>query len=323
MGEIRAKALVAAAGGFEANLEWLREAWGDAAFRRVIRLLLPRTATLALLQIGSIVTTTVLASTVAGGVAALAYAYQVLLLPIGLLGVSVATATFPTLSAMAGSGEFTAVRDTVRASLRLLLYAGMGGGALLCALASPLVALLFEHGKFGTQEAEAVSLALRWYALAYIMGIPPRDLHLSVPDSMEPIFSALYEKLRSLLETVVPTNLVSLPLKLVQNSIYATAIDHDKYLQNTRMYLAVSAETSEENIIQKVPQLVKVCSATHIDHLVRQAFPALQQRRGGVLHGDGRRRRHVGEEQRQVGELARQRIGGHTVSGPGIRPVTT
>ena len=34
------------------------------------------------------------------------------------------------------------------------------------------------------------------------------------------------------------------------------------------MYLAVSAETSEENIIQKVPQLVKVCSATHIEHLV-------------------------------------------------------
>ena len=46
------------------------------------------------------------------------------------------------------------------------------------------------------------------------------------------------------------------------------------------------------------------------DHLVRQAFPALQQRRGGALHGDRRGRRHVGEEQRQVGELARQRVGG-------------
>ena len=29
------------------------------------------------------------------------------------------------------------------------------------------------------------------------------------------------------------------------------------------------------------------------------------------------------EEQGQVGELARQRVGSHTVSGPGIRPVTT
>jgi tricarballylate dehydrogenase len=35
--EIRAKALVAAAGGFEANLEWLKEAWGDAALNFIVR----------------------------------------------------------------------------------------------------------------------------------------------------------------------------------------------------------------------------------------------------------------------------------------------
>jgi len=35
--EVRAKAVVLAAGGFEANLEWLREAWGDAARNFVVR----------------------------------------------------------------------------------------------------------------------------------------------------------------------------------------------------------------------------------------------------------------------------------------------
>lgn len=35
--EVRARALVAAAGGFEANLEWLREAWGDAALNFLVR----------------------------------------------------------------------------------------------------------------------------------------------------------------------------------------------------------------------------------------------------------------------------------------------
>jgi tricarballylate dehydrogenase len=35
--EIRAMALVAASGGFEANLEWLSEAWGDAAKNFIIR----------------------------------------------------------------------------------------------------------------------------------------------------------------------------------------------------------------------------------------------------------------------------------------------
>jgi tricarballylate dehydrogenase len=35
--EVRAKTLVAAAGGFEANLEWLKEAWGDAALNFIVR----------------------------------------------------------------------------------------------------------------------------------------------------------------------------------------------------------------------------------------------------------------------------------------------
>ena len=35
--ELRAKALVAAAGGYEANLEWLKEAWGDAALNFIVR----------------------------------------------------------------------------------------------------------------------------------------------------------------------------------------------------------------------------------------------------------------------------------------------
>jgi tricarballylate dehydrogenase len=35
--EIYAKTLVAAAGGFEANLDWLKEAWGDAALNFIVR----------------------------------------------------------------------------------------------------------------------------------------------------------------------------------------------------------------------------------------------------------------------------------------------
>jgi type VI secretion system protein ImpJ len=69
---------------------------------------------------------------------------------------------------------------------------------------------------------------------------------------------------------------VALPLKEVRNHIYATAVDDDKYLVNTKMYLAVSAETKEVAVIQKAPALIKVCSADHIDHLVRQALPGVQ-----------------------------------------------
>ncbi len=142
----------------------------------------------------------------------------------------------------------------------------------------PVFSHLYESKMGHPEEVYSAMVGLAGSLTTFSQKLRPRDLPLYAHDSLGPIFSELDEKLRTLLETVVPTNLVSLPLKLVQNSIYATAIDQDKYLTNTRMYLAVSAETSEEAVIQKVPQLVKVCSATHIEHLVKNALPGIQLR---------------------------------------------
>ena len=105
--------------------------------------------------------------------------------------------------------------------------------------------------------------------------VHPRDFPLYDHDDLGGCFTQLDEKLRLLLETVVPSNFVSLPLKLVQPFIYATAIDNDKYLQNTKMYLAIGAETSQAEIAGRTPQLVKVCSASHIDHIVKNALAGL------------------------------------------------
>jgi type VI secretion system protein ImpJ len=103
--------------------------------------------------------------------------------------------------------------------------------------------------------------------------ISPRDLPVYKHDNLAECFGSLDEIVRTLLETVVPSNFVSLPLKLVQPSIYATALADDKYLQGTRLYLAISAEMNQADLISKAPYLLKVCSANHIEHLVRQALP--------------------------------------------------
>jgi type VI secretion system protein ImpJ len=68
---------------------------------------------------------------------------------------------------------------------------------------------------------------------------------------------------------------ISLPLKLVQAAIYATSIDDEKYLSDTKMYLAISADAPQAELAARTPQLVKVCSTNQIDHLVRQALPGV------------------------------------------------
>ena len=112
-------------------------------------------------------------------------------------------------------------------------------------------------------------------SLTTFSNIRPRDLPLYDHAELSKVFTDLDEKLRLLLDTVIRSNAVSLPLKQVKNTIDATAIDQDKYLANTRMYLAISADAGDETIIRRVPQLVKACSATHIDQLVNAALPGI------------------------------------------------
>jgi type VI secretion system protein ImpJ len=140
----------------------------------------------------------------------------------------------------------------------------------------PVLRHIFEVRKGHPDTVFRMLSSLAGALTTFSMKIQPRDLPAYDHDELSRCFTELDEKLRELLETVVPSNYVSLPLKLVQQAIYATTIDDDKYLLNTKMYLAVSAEIAEEDLIKRVPQLIKVCSASQVEHLVRAALPGIQ-----------------------------------------------
>lgn len=139
----------------------------------------------------------------------------------------------------------------------------------------PILRHLFESKKGHPESLFTAMLALAGSLTTFSTTVQARDLPFYDHDNLGACFTDLDEKLRALLETVVPSNVVSLPLKLSQPSIYATALANDKYLFNTRMYLGVSADLGEAELLKKVPQLVKLCSATHIETLIRQALPGL------------------------------------------------
>lgn len=140
----------------------------------------------------------------------------------------------------------------------------------------PLLQHLLETKRGHPEELYAGLLSLGGCLTTFSAAIHPRDLPKYEHDDLVTCFSALDEKLRLLLETVVPSNFVSLPLKLIQPSIYATSLSVDKYLKDTRMYLAIGSGMNEADLIAKTPYLIKVCSANHIEHLVRQALPGVQ-----------------------------------------------
>ena len=135
---------------------------------------------------------------------------------------------------------------------------------------------LFETKHGHPEELFRLMLSLASTLTTFSLRLQPRDLPVYDHERLGACFEELDEKLRDLLETVIPSNYVSLPLKLIRPSIYAASIFEDRFLENTRLYLAIQADMDEGELIQKAPQLIKICSASHIEHLIRQALPGVQ-----------------------------------------------
>jgi type VI secretion system protein ImpJ len=118
-------------------------------------------------------------------------------------------------------------------------------------------------------------LSLAGSLTTFSTSIHPRDLPVYDHSDLATCFTDLDEKLRLLLETVVPANTVSLPMRLVQPSVYATALDQDRYLAAPQLYLAFNADVKKDEILRKGPQLIKIGSADNINRLIKQALPGV------------------------------------------------
>jgi type VI secretion system protein ImpJ len=108
--------------------------------------------------------------------------------------------------------------------------------------------------------------------------IDPRDLPAYDHEDLGRCFGELDRFIRLMLDTVVPSNFVALPLKLLRDTIYATSIDKDSYFEGSKFYLAVAADVRDADLIDRVPRLLKAGSAGRVETLVRQALPGLRLR---------------------------------------------
>jgi len=99
-----------------------------------------------------------------GAVAALNYAWRVMLLPQGVFAQSVATAAFPTFADQTARGQRQAMSEALAATWRAIVFVTLPAAAGLLLLRVPVVQVLFERGKFQNSSTEAVALALMFYA---------------------------------------------------------------------------------------------------------------------------------------------------------------
>ena len=140
----------------------------DEGLHRVLLLMGPGTLGMAATQINVFVNTVLATGEGTGAVSWLDFAFRLMYLPIGLFGVSIATAATPAISRMVADRDYARIRSTLAHALGLMFFLNLPATIGLIVLARPIVAVIFEHGNFTTSDTIATAAALQLYAIGLI-----------------------------------------------------------------------------------------------------------------------------------------------------------
>ena len=143
----------------------LRIGLGDPGVRKVAWLMGPRLLGLAAGQINFLVSTVLASGLVAGSLTAYNYAFQLSQIPVGIIGVSIAVALFPTLSHDAALGHLGRIRTQVSGAVRQLVFIAAFLTVATIVLREPVAAAFYQYGAFTADASARTASALAFFAI--------------------------------------------------------------------------------------------------------------------------------------------------------------
>lgn len=132
---------------------------------RIVRLMIPATIGLAATQVNVFVNTWLASRLADGAISYLNYSFRLMQLPIGLFGVAISSVTLPLISAQVARGEKDRLAGTITSSLSLVFLLTIPSTFGLIFLKDPIIALLYEHGRFTRVDTLNTGYALIGYSI--------------------------------------------------------------------------------------------------------------------------------------------------------------
>lgn len=158
-------------------------------------LLLPRVIGQAAFQINFVAVNHFASQTGEGSVSALNYAWQMLMLPNGVLALSISTVVFPTMAAQFELGDLDAFRATLQRGLRPLLFLMVPATIGLFEFRTALFQTIFQSGNFtanstvlAAEPLAFLSLGLIWYGLVEVLA----RAFYAMKDTVTPVAAGIF-----------------------------------------------------------------------------------------------------------------------------------
>lgn len=174
--------------------------WRDPQVRRVFALMAPMALGLSAVQINTLMDSVIAYLFVFEdgervGPAVLGYAQFLYQLPLGVFGISLATAIFPLLSTKAAQGDRAGMGEVFERGIRMSQFIALPSSIGLMFVAHPLVATLYQRGAFDAGDTQRVAATLVYYSLgiaAYFAQHIVVRTYYALQDSRTPARIALY-----------------------------------------------------------------------------------------------------------------------------------
>lgn len=144
--------------------------------------------------------------------------------------------------------------------------------------AIPGLAHLFRTHLVHPERLYSMMIRLAGELMTFVIDRHPKDIVRYDHKDLYATFSQLSSDIRELLETVIPTKCVAIPLEQVRKTLYAGRIQDEQLLKEAGFYLAVRAQIPESRLIEIVPRVVKIAARDVIDAVVGSALPGVTLR---------------------------------------------
>jgi putative peptidoglycan lipid II flippase len=140
--------------------------WRDERVRRVLKLMLPVTIALGLINLSLLINSLFGTLVSDQAPAAIDKAFRIYQLPQGLFSIAIATILFPTMSRFAARGARDDLRRTMGNGVRQICLFLIPSAVLMAVLAEPITRLVYERGAFDANATDLTATALLWWSLS-------------------------------------------------------------------------------------------------------------------------------------------------------------
>jgi putative peptidoglycan lipid II flippase len=144
----------------------------DADARKALALMAPRALGLGAGQVTFVVVTSIASTLGEGAIAAFNYAFTLLQIPIGVIGVPVGIVVLPSLARVAALGDLEQFAALMSRAIRLIVFVMVPITGIAIVLRLEIVQVLFGYGKFDTAALRLIADTL----LTFLIGLTAHTL---------------------------------------------------------------------------------------------------------------------------------------------------